>query len=170
MTTVQTPVTRETLVLLWDSQPRKVPLAVMLTTAEKEAGIGVGLYDATAVRYEQKSHERAMANPDKWGRYGLAVVDWKSWGVFQMMGFVLREVGYYGIWEQQHEVERRELPVEDYLRVCMRAYDKHMARLIIRHGLPGAFRRYNGSGTAADAYMASANAIWNRLRFAEAGF
>jgi len=160
-----TPVKRETLILIWNTDTRRVPVEVMLTSAQMESGIGEGLYDLTAERYEKVSHERALANPEKWGAYGLAAEDWTSWGPFQMMGFVLREVGYYGIWEQQRLlVENEELPAEDYLRLCMRAYDKHMARLIRKRGLPGAFKAYNGAGLAAERYQSRARLVWERLR------
>ncbi|MBU0691528.1 N-acetylmuramidase family protein [bacterium] len=156
--TKRTPVTRDTLIRLWNEEPRKVPLAVMLTTAELESGIGSGRYDATAERYE----EHLKARRQDW-----SAADCTSYGLFQILGINWRSIGIeYAIYPDQHIVfvaGTSPLSLDDLLRVQMRAYDRFMGALIRKHGLPKAFRIYNGAGPAADRYRDRAQKVQARL-------
>jgi len=159
----RTPVTRTALIWLWNSEPRKVPLAVMLTTAELESGIGTERYDATAERYE----ESLKARKQKW-----SASDCTSYGLFQILGVNWRAIGNeFAIYSDQHRVfvnGTSPLTLDDLIRIQMRAYDRFMGTLIRKFGLPKAFRRYNGSGPAADRYQAKAERIMARVE-AEVG-
>lgn len=155
----QTRVHRYLLIRIWSEEPRKVPLAVMLTTAELESGIGTLLYDATAERYE----ESLKARKPSW-----SAADCTSYGLFQILGINWRTIGSeYAIYPDQHLVfinGTSPLTVEDLIRVQMRAYDRFMGALIRKHKLPLAFKRYNGSGPAADRYQTKAERVYARLQ------
>lgn len=157
--TRRTPVTREVLIRLWNEEQRKVPLAVMLTSAELESGIGAGRYDATAERYE----ESLKARRPRW-----SASDCTSYGLFQILGINWRAIGpEYAIYPDQHIVfvsSTSPLTVDDLVRVQMRAYDRFMGGLIRKHKLPLAFKRYNGSGPMADRYQAKAEKVYARLQ------
>lgn len=161
----RTPVTRETLIRLWNAEPRKVPLAVMLTTAELESGIGKTLYDATAERYEKGLHSR---NP-QW-----TASDCTSYGLFQILGINWLAIGKdlsvrspFAGYPDEHVAfvsGTWPLTLDDLIRIQMRAYDMFMGTLIRKHKLPKAFRVYNGSGPAADRYQAKAETVHARLQ------
>lgn len=157
--TRRTPVTREVLIRLWNEEPRKVPLAVMLTTAELESGIGTGKYDATAERYE----ESLKARKPRW-----TASDCTSYGLFQILGINWRAIGSeFAIYPDQHIVfvnGTSPLTVEELIRIQMRAYDRFMGALIRKHKLPLAFKRYNGSGPMADRYQTKAEKVHARLQ------
>lgn len=154
----RTPVKRDVLIRLWNAEERKVPLSVMLTTAELESGIGRERYDATAERYEESLKARRPA----W-----SAADCTSYGLFQILGINWRAIGAeYAIYPDQHMVfifGTSPLPLEDLIRIQMRAYDKFMGALIRKHKLPLAFKRYNGAGPMADRYLAKAERIFSRL-------
>ncbi len=153
----RTPVTRADLIRLWNEEPRKVFLAVMLTTAELESGIGTDKYDATAQRYEPALHSRKPS----W-----SAADCTSYGLFQILGINWRAVGSeFAIYPDQHKVfvnSTSPLTLDDLIRVQMRAYDRFMHALIRKHGLPQAFKRYNGNGKAADRYRNKAERVFAR--------
>lgn len=157
--TRRTPVTRTALIWLWNSEPRKVPLAVMLTTAELESGIGTERYDVTAERFE----ESLKARRPRW-----SASDCTSYGLFQILGINWRAIGNeYAIYPDQHIVfvnGTSPLTLDDLIRIQMRAYDRFMGALIRKFGLPLAFKRYNGSGPMADRYQAKAEKVHARLQ------
>lgn len=157
--TRRTPVTRDVLIRLWNEEPRKVPLAVMLATAELESGVGAARYDATAERYE----ESLKARRPRW-----SASDCTSYGLFQILGINWRAIGpEYAIYPDQHIVfvnGTSPLTIEELIRIQMRAYDRFMGALIRKHKLPLAFKRYNGSGPMADRYQAKAEKVYARLQ------
>lgn len=154
----RTPVTRTALIALWNSEPRKVPLAVMLTTAELESGIGTGRYDATAERFEESLKTRRP----KW-----AESDCTSYGLFQILGVNWRAIGKeYAAYPDQHKAfisGTTQTTLDELIRLQMRAYDRFMGALMRKHKLPLAFKRYNGSGPAADRYQAKAEQVMARI-------
>jgi len=168
---MRVPVTREQLINWWEAEFRTVTTEVMLTTAQMESGIGEGLYDAAAFRYEQALHERAkMAALPGWlitllNKLKLNPKE-KRWycstGPFQIMGFnrpQLAELYEQMTWETATAAE-----VKDYVLSHMEDYDRFMARLEKGQDLRSAFRSYNGSGPAAEAYAEQAMAIYRNLQ------
>lgn len=156
---------------LWDAKARKTPRDVALTTAEMEDGSATpwGMLNIVAERFEQGDQQRAIdardAGSHKWDSYGYEAWHWTSFGMFQIMGFNLRDLGFEYL-RHWHETMCAGQPyangvpweqaIDDVASAHMACYDKHMSRLIRLVGLPNAFRRYNGAGDAARAYMIKA--------------
>ncbi len=152
----RTIVTRDQLIHLWTSHERVVSLPVMLTTAELESGIGKGLYDATAERFEPALKRRKSSWTES---------ECTSYGLFQILGINWPACGIinYPAQHQAFLTADPTIPVSDLILVQMTGYDRFMRRLVAQHGLPLAFKRYNGSGPAADRYQAKAEKIYARL-------
>lgn len=159
-------ISRDILLALWFEAPRIVPVDVMVTSAEMEdsAKSPWGFYDPISERYEKLAHEKALAGKKPFCDYGSKREDWTSYGIFQMMGFTLRENDYFGITSVHEQVKAGNFSPFIYVSLCMSAYDKHMGKLIKRYGLPRAFKRYNGGGKAAEAYMQKAIGYWERVK------
>lgn len=165
-----TQITRNHLISEWHRvKSRAVPLDVMLTTAEMEDGSNTpwGFYNVTAFRYEKQAHLRAIAardeGSDKWHSYGYTADDWSSFGFFQIMGFNLQSsekmlIGMHRaicLRTQYGDLTREQLIDTSIALQCV-IYDRIMSRHIAKRGLPIAFKRYNGGGAMANAYMQKA--------------
>ncbi len=160
---------RDRLLEVWHSCNTTVPDAVMLTTAEMEKNPRCkwGEYDLLAERYEKAQHERAMGEPRNstwWGAKFKAREDWTSYGPFQMLGLLLRDMGLGSLIVRFDLVKSGASAYSLLDSFCCLAYDQHMSKLLDRHGLPEAFKRYNGSGPAAEAYMEKAIGIHERVK------
>jgi hypothetical protein len=145
---------KDTLSGLWNQNPRQVELPMMIATAEMESGAGLGIYDAVAERYEQALHEKQGGDKSLYISYGL----------FQIMGFNLTNMGGFDNWLELHDEVKggNQDRLEEYVGIQIDYYDKFMGALLQNHDIPTAFERYNGSGPAARAYRDKAMTIYQR--------
>lgn len=149
---MRTTITRESLLSIWVETLRRVPDSVMLTTAQMESGIGKGLYDLSVERYEESAHNRKGGTRE----------GWTSYGVFQILG--MNDNTLAPAHAAFLRSEKLAQDCDRYLRIQCEAYDKFMSKLIIKYGLPKAFKRYNGSGPMSDRYLEKAVIIWEEKK------
>jgi hypothetical protein len=129
-------ISREYLLGEWRKEPRLVPEEIMLVSAQLESGVGEGRYNERAERYEAEVH----------GRKGGSRTDWTSYGLFQILGQNLDNLGFSHIYDDFRSGSNYRLGDQ------LEAYDRFMGRLLSGNDVRTAFRKYNGSGPRAEAY------------------
>lgn len=176
--TPRIPITRDAVLALWRCAKRDVPEDVMLTSLEMEESGKTSWgepYDVVSELFERASHERKLlADPTR--------EPWldTSYGLFQIMGFNLQSLGYphLHLWHEQLKAGEFWPPAKDlagaselYVLALMAAYNKFMAPLVIKHGVPHCFYHYNGGGKPgspgdkmATAYEQKAIRLWSRAK------